>query len=123
MSKINTDRQTAREAAWLRQPLDGVDAQTLEGALRLTEGELKVARDEIDRLREREYETTKKAFDSTVIASSLSKSVEQRTKDAVWESILENCEPKTEYGPHGQHIEWYTADDIEQAINSVEVIK
>ncbi len=70
MSKINTDeireeyrtRHKDREwfEVWLQEALD-----------------------EIDRLREREYETTKKAFDSTVIASSLSKSVEQRTKDAV----------------------------------------
>ena len=63
------------------------------------------ALDEIDRL--------------TTIQNSLALSIETRTKDAVWESILENCEPKTEYGPHGQHIEWYTADDIEQAIDSV----
>ena len=44
--------------------------------------------------------------------------IEKRTKDAVRDNILEHCEPKTEYGPHGQHIEWYTADDIEQAIDS-----
>ncbi len=45
--------------------------------------------------------------------------IEQRTKETVRDSILENCEPKTEYGPHGLHTEWYTADDIEQAIDSV----
>ena len=47
--------------------------------------------------------------------------IEQRTKEAIRDSILEHCEPKTEYGPRGQHTEWYTADDIEQAIDSAEV--
>ncbi len=53
--------------------------------------------------------------------TQMKREVEQQTKEAVRDSILENCEPKTEYGPHGLHIEWYTADDIEQAIDSAEV--
>lgn len=39
MKTIHGDTLTAREAARMRQPLDGADAQALEGALSLTERE------------------------------------------------------------------------------------
>ena len=71
---------------------------------------------EIDRLK-----TEPLLSDNEFNETQMKREVEQRTKDAVRDSILENCEPKTEYGPHGLHIEWYTADDIEQAIDSAKV--
>ena len=78
--------------------------------------------DEIDRLIKDVktwHDCAEKTTDLWVAAKEKKASIERRTKDAVRDSILENCEPKTEYGPHGQHTEWYTADDIEQAIDSV----
>ena len=75
---------------------------------------LQEALDEIDRLRDGPL-----LSDGEFNETQMKREVEQQTKDAVRDSILENCEPKTEYGPRGQHTEWYTADDIEQAIGSV----
>lgn len=46
-----SERVSAREAARRRMPLDGSDAQALEGALAMTESERDVAIAERDRLR------------------------------------------------------------------------
>ena len=101
-----------RNAAWNGHPLDGSDAQALEGALSQVERELKERREELRTALDTANRSSKAVL-------KWNAEIEQRTKDAVRDSILENCEPKTEYGPHGQHREWYTADDIDQAIDSV----
>ena len=44
--------RTVRSAARMRQPLDGADAQALEGALTLAERDRDEARAEVERLRE-----------------------------------------------------------------------
>jgi hypothetical protein len=46
-----TQRPTVREAARRRYPLDGADAQALEGALQQAERDVAKLRDEVERLR------------------------------------------------------------------------
>ena len=48
---------TVRSAARMRQPLDGADAQALEGALCSTERERDEARAEVERLRDEDTKT------------------------------------------------------------------
>jgi len=48
---MNIDKLTVREAARRRIPLDGANAQALEGALSMTERERDEARAEVERLR------------------------------------------------------------------------
>ena len=112
-TNLNTDeiRERHQDRKWWGE----IDTSSLLWLLVFDmETDLNKALNEIDRLKEEQYETTKAAFNTTVVASSLSKSIEQRTKEAIVQPVwIWICEVINTKGKTFQKAE------LERAIDSV----